>query len=102
MFLLKKLIAGLALPPTSLIMLGFFGLWLARRHPRAGHGLAALALILFTALSLPPIAQSLIVTLEHYPPIPLEQLGQAQAIVILGGGSYRNAPEIWRCNYFRK
>ena len=41
MFPLKKLLAALLLPPVGLLLLAMFGLWLARRRPRLGHGLIA-------------------------------------------------------------
>ena len=67
MFYLKKLLSALVLPPFGLILLGFFGLWLARRHPRTGRSIAALALLALTALSLPPVADALMHSLETYP-----------------------------------
>ncbi|MBI4986650.1 MAG: YdcF family protein [Rhodocyclales bacterium] len=93
MFYLKKLLSALVLPPFGLLLWAWFGLWLARRHPRSGHALVACALLILTALSLPPVATALMRSLEQSPPIPERSLARAQAIVILGGGNYVGAPE---------
>lgn len=93
MFLAKKLLTALVLPPMGPILLALCGLWLARRHPRLGRGTALLALLGLTVLSLPLVADALLRSLEAYPPITAQKLAQAQAIVILGGGKYEAAPE---------
>lgn len=93
MFYVKKLISALALPPAGPILLALFGLWLARRHPRLGRGIALFALLGMFALALPPVADGLMRGLEERPPISGQDLQRAQAIVILGGGNYDAAPE---------
>jgi uncharacterized SAM-binding protein YcdF (DUF218 family) len=93
MFLLKKIIASVILPPFSLILLVLAGLWLSRRRPKTGYGIAVVSLLTLLALSMPLVAGNLIRSLEWYGPIQAEQLAKAQAIVILGGGNYRGAPE---------
>lgn len=93
MFLLKKIIASLVLPPTSLILLAVAGLMLASRRPRLGRWLMAVALAGLVLLSLPRVAHELQRSLEEAPPISASALAEAQAIVVLGGGSYRGAPE---------
>lgn len=93
MFLLKKLLAALALPPPGLILLALLGLVLLRRRPRLGGGLAGLALLGLLALSLPPVAVALMAGLEPRAAVSAEELGRAQAIVVLGGGNYYAAPE---------
>ena len=93
MFFAKKLLSALVLPPTGLLLLALFGLWLARRRPRAGRGVAALAVVALLALSLPPVADALIHSLEDHRPIAATNLARAQAIVVLGGGNYHAAPE---------
>ena len=92
MLYLKKL-SALALPPFGLILLALVGLWLARKHPRAGRGVALVALLSLATLSLPPAADALMHSLETYPPISAQELARAQAIVILGAGTYFAAPE---------
>jgi uncharacterized SAM-binding protein YcdF (DUF218 family) len=92
MFTLKKIAAALVLPPAGLILLALGGLWLSRRHPRAGRSIAFLALVALFALSLPPVADALMAGLE-LPPITEADLKRADAIVILGAGTYHDAPE---------
>ncbi|MCK9386838.1 MAG: YdcF family protein [Sulfuritalea sp.] len=97
MFLLKKLLATLILPPVGPLLLAFFGLWLARAKSRrwrnGGFALATLSLLGLFALSLPLVGTALLSSLEPAPPITRRDLAKAQAIVILGGGSYFGAPE---------
>ena len=81
------------MPPLGPILLALFGLWLARWHPRAGRSLCVLALLGLVALSLPPVADALIHSLERERPISAQMLARAQAIVILSGDSYSAAPE---------
>jgi uncharacterized SAM-binding protein YcdF (DUF218 family) len=92
-FLLKKILSALLLPPTSLILLAFAGLWLSRRHPGTGKTLIALALATLLILSLPITGNALLRSLETAPPISEAQLKNIQAIVILGGRKNNNAPE---------
>jgi uncharacterized SAM-binding protein YcdF (DUF218 family) len=97
MFLLKKILAALILPPAGLILLALFGLWLMRSKSRCwrhgGAALATLALASLLLLSLPVVGNALMAPLEPNPPITPGQLRHVQAIVILGGGSYFAAPE---------
>ena len=93
LFLLKKIISALVLPPTSLVLLAFVGLCLTRKHPKAGKTLAALSLIALLILSLPVTGNALLQSLETVPPINQSQLNDIQAIVILGGGKNHEAPE---------
>lgn len=97
MFLVKKLLAALILPPAGPLLLALFGLWLTRlknrRWQRGGLWLATLSLLGLLLLSLPVVGNALTAPLEPHPPIAPEQLQRVQAIVILGGGSYHAAPE---------
>ncbi len=97
MFLLKKLLTALILPPTGPVLLALFGLWLTRARSRrwrhAGFTLAILSLLGLFALSLPIVGNALMATLEPHPPITQPQLQRVQAIVVLGGGTYFDAPE---------
>lgn len=98
MFLLKKILAALILPPAGPVLLALFGLWLARscksrRWQHGGAALAALSLGSLLLLSLPVVGNALMAPLENQPPITPAQLQRVQAIVILGGGSYYAAPE---------
>jgi uncharacterized SAM-binding protein YcdF (DUF218 family) len=92
-FLLKKLITSLLLPPTGLVLLGLLGLILSRKQRSLGNCLIALSLLSTVILALPNVADALLAHLEISPPIRQEQLKQTQAIVILGGGTLYRAPE---------
>lgn len=98
MFLLKKLLAALILPPTGPLLLALCGLWLTRATKsrlwrNGGFTLASLSLLGLLLLSLPVVGRALMAPLEPHAPISPAQLRQVQAIVILGGGSYHAAPE---------
>ncbi len=97
MFLLKKILTALILPPTGPVLLALFGLWLSRRKSRrwqyAGLALATLSLLALIALSMPVVGNALTPAAATQAPINAETLRRAQAIVILGGGSYYAAPE---------
>lgn len=97
MFLLKKILAALILPPTGLILIAFFGLWLIARNKGRGRTIGivmiSVALSALLALSLPAVNRQLLASLERHPPVSTQQLASAQAIVILGGGLYHDAPE---------
>jgi uncharacterized SAM-binding protein YcdF (DUF218 family) len=92
-FLLKKVISALILPPTSLIVLVFIGLWLSRKHPKTGRTIATLSLTTLLILSLPVTGNALLQSLQTVPPISEVELKQVQAIVVLGGGTNSQAPE---------
>jgi uncharacterized SAM-binding protein YcdF (DUF218 family) len=97
MFLLKKLLTALILPPTGPVLLALLGLWLtrskSRRWQHGGRWLASLSLLGLLVLALPVVGKALMAPLEPYPPITPTQLQRVQAIVILSGGTYFDAPE---------
>jgi uncharacterized SAM-binding protein YcdF (DUF218 family) len=98
MFLLKKILAALILPPAGPILLALIGLWLSRscksrRWQHGGAALASLSLVSLLLLSLPVVGNALMAPLEGQTPITATQLQRVQAIVILGGGTYFTAPE---------
>jgi uncharacterized SAM-binding protein YcdF (DUF218 family) len=89
---LTNVTARLLLPPGALIVLGLIGLALVRTHVRAGTAVASFALVSLLLLSTPIVSRHLIQTLEDPYVDPVKERG-ADAIVVLGGGSYRAAPE---------
>jgi uncharacterized SAM-binding protein YcdF (DUF218 family) len=89
----KLLLKALILPPVAPLLLAFVGIALLSRRPRLGRALALAGLALLTALSLPIVAESLVRVVDRTPPIDLARAKDAQAIVILGGGLRRRAPE---------
>ena len=98
MFLLKKILTALILPPAGPVLLALLGLWLARScksrcWQHGGTALATLSLLGLLLLSLPLVGNALMAPLESHAPITPAQLQRVQAIVILGGGTYFAAPE---------
>jgi uncharacterized SAM-binding protein YcdF (DUF218 family) len=97
MFLLQKLLVALILPPSGPLLLAFVGLWLTRSKSRrwrhGGLWLASLSLLALFVLSVPAVGNVLMARLEPYPPITAAQLQRVQAVVVLGGGTYYDAPE---------
>ena len=69
LFLLKKILSALILPPTSLILLALLGIVLSRKHPKIGKTVAAASLITLLILSLPITGNTLLHSLESEPPI---------------------------------
>lgn len=84
--------AALLLPPTGLLLLALGALIGLRHAPRARVAVVAGALLALLASSLPVVAFALLRALEP-PPLDDRALSSAQAIVILGGGRNRTAPE---------
>ena len=80
------------LPPTGLLLLALAGLALLGARPRLGRALAWLGVGSLFLLSLPVVSHALLRSLEP-PALDLRRPGEAQAIVILGGGVRRNAAE---------
>jgi len=93
LFWLKKLVAILVLPPLSPLLLVGLGLLVATRRRRTGLALAWAGLILALVLATPASVGWLLRDLEATPPLDLAAARDAQAIVILGAGKRRNAPE---------
>lgn len=93
LFLLKKIVSAVILPPSSLVLLAFIGLWGSRKYPKGGRTLSTLSLTILLILSLPVTGNALLQSLETAPPINEAQLRKIQAIVILGGGTNGQAPE---------
>ena len=81
------------LPPLGPVILVVAGLALARYRRIFGRVLVGASLIGLLILSTPWMAGFLISGLQKFPPIDSTQLAKCQAIVVLGGGIYRDAPE---------
>jgi uncharacterized SAM-binding protein YcdF (DUF218 family) len=88
----RKALAALVLPPTGPLLLALAGLVLLGRRPRLGRALAWVGMGSLLLLSLPVVSHALLRSLEP-PALDLRRTGEAQAIVILGGGVRRNAAE---------
>ncbi|MET0067538.1 MAG: YdcF family protein [Candidatus Thiodiazotropha sp.] len=88
-----QLISTLILPPAGPLLVGLLGLLLWRI--RFGRELVIFSLLVQLGLSMPVTAEWLLNQLQTTAPFEQTQ-GQeipAQAIVVLGAGRYRNAPE---------
>lgn len=83
----EKLLTALALPPAGPILLALIGLWLAWRDWRFGKTIVVLALAALWLLSTPAVSDALRYSLERrFPPLAMEEVPTADAIVALGGG----------------
>jgi len=90
---LKAVLRALVLPPTGLLLVAVIGLGLTSRLPRIGRSLAALGVAALLALSMPVVADFLGRFVDTSAPFDPEAARTAQAVVILGGGVRRDAPE---------
>ncbi len=93
LFWVKKLVAVVVLPPLGPLLLIGLGLLVAVRRRRAGLALAWTGLVLALLLATPASVGWLLRGLETAAPVSAEAARSAHAIVILGGGKRRNAPE---------
>ena len=95
-WLITNLVAALLLPPLNGLLPAVLGMALLSRRPRLGRWLLAAGLAMLFLCSLPIVAKVLLQPLENrYPPLPVDQLASldVDAIVVLGSGRYRQAPE---------
>ena len=88
-----NLFAAFLLPPLNLLLIARTGLLLWNKRPRTARILLGSAFILLWLLSTPFLSQSLLHTLEGSPLKLDEKSRSADAIIVLGGGSYAHAPE---------
>jgi uncharacterized SAM-binding protein YcdF (DUF218 family) len=88
---LKTLLLIVVLPPVCFLYAALIGPWIGGRHRRIGRALLAVGLICLTLLSLPVVADSLLVSLEWNLPLSPPPDAKPEAIVILGGDVARIA-----------
>jgi len=91
-WLIVNFVSAFLLPPLNALLLLVFALLLWSRRPRAARWLLALGTTALWVLSMPVVGRALLTTLESPPP-SAQEVKDAQAIVVLGGGLMRNAPE---------
>ncbi|MBL8671902.1 MAG: YdcF family protein [Alphaproteobacteria bacterium] len=92
-FLAKAAAKALLLPPGCLAVFVLAAWYMGHRgRIRAAAALVASGVALVLALSLPLASRALTSTLVRHPPFDGDARG-AQAIVVLGGGMYPEAPE---------
>ena len=90
---LTNLITAFLLPPLNFLLIFLFGLLVWRRHEKLAKMLLCLTFVLFWLCSTPFISELGIQWLEAKTKALNEPLPVADAIVILGGGTYFQAPE---------
>lgn len=92
-WLITNFIAAFLLPPLNLLLISALGLLLWHRRPILARRLLAASLALLWIASTPFFAEGGLHLLERQTAALGERPPAADAIVILGGGSYINAPE---------
>ena len=98
-FYLTKLISTMLLPPGILILLAVSGLIVVLYKKVLGIKILGVTIVLWYVLSIPVTADSLMGILQTHPALTqteldtLAQQNKVDAIVVLGGGRYKNAPE---------
>jgi uncharacterized SAM-binding protein YcdF (DUF218 family) len=90
---LKTIARNLILPPAGPLLLAFLGLVLTVRRRTLGMALVIAGVTSLWLLSTPAVGDLLCHIVERYPTLDPARPVSAQAIVILGGGGARNAPE---------
>jgi uncharacterized SAM-binding protein YcdF (DUF218 family) len=84
------------MPPGLMLVMMATGTVLVGRFYRTGRWLIIGGFVLLLLSSLRIVSDNLLRLLEQTPPVDLQRIVQAdaQAIVVLGGGRYANAPEL--------
>ena len=90
---IKYLVKALVLPPTGPLLLALAGLAVAVRRPRLGRWVAFAGIMTVILLAMPAVAGFLVRCIDTTPAFDAARATDAQAIVILGGGTRRHAPE---------
>ncbi len=89
---LTNALTAFLIPPGLLILVLGAGLALLHSHPRTSRTLMIFSTACLYLLAMPITATFLLQQWEA-PPLQAEQLKNAQAIIVLGGGKYPRAPE---------
>jgi uncharacterized SAM-binding protein YcdF (DUF218 family) len=89
----SNLIGAFLLPPFNLLLIAALGLWLWHKRPLIARLLLTVSVSLLWLLSTPYFAEALLHGLEGEPYANDTKKQQAEAIVVLGGGTYFHAPE---------
>jgi uncharacterized SAM-binding protein YcdF (DUF218 family) len=88
-----NLISAFLLPPLNLLLIAAIGLWLWHKRPYVARVLLTTSFALLWLLSTPYFAEALLHGLEGKPYVNDTGKPLADAIVVLGGGTYFHAPE---------
>jgi uncharacterized SAM-binding protein YcdF (DUF218 family) len=87
------ILEALVFPPGNVLLFGIVALFFRGGTRRL---VFAAVFVLLYLQSAPAIVDALTAPLERYPPLSLDHLPAADAIVVLAGGRYRAAPEYGR------
>ena len=90
---ITNLLSAFLLPPLNLLLIAALGLWLWHKRPFIARALLTLSFALLWLLSTPYVAEALLHELEGEPYATDTKKPLADAIVVLGGGTYFHAPE---------
>lgn len=90
---ITNLFSAFLLPPLNLLLIAALGLWLWHKRPFIARLLLTLSFVTLWLLSTPYIAEGLLHCLEGEPRATDTTKPQADAIVVLGGGTYFHAAE---------
>ena len=93
LFWLKKTVSIMVQPPVAPLLMIAVGLLLAARRRRGGFALAWAGVVATLLLSTPASVGWLLNGLETAPVVDAAAMREAQAIVVLGAGKRRHAPE---------
>jgi len=88
-----NLISAFLLPPLNLLLASLAGLFLSRSRPRLGRTLLAGSIALLWLCATPYVADGALHLLERSFRTVDPKIQPADAIVVLGGGTYFSAPE---------
>ena len=88
-----NLVSAFLLPPLNLLLAALAGLFIARWYPRLGRALLTGSLALLWLCSTPYFAEGALRLLEGQIKSVDVRTQSADAIVVLGGGTYFHAPE---------
>lgn len=95
---LTNLFGAFLLPPLSLLLVAVAGLFINRSSPRLGRFLLTVSVALLWLISTPYLAGQALRLLEDQNAVLAAPLPAADAIVVLGGGTYFYAPEYGGAN----
>ena len=88
-----NLVSTFLLPPLNILLVALVGLFVARSHPRLGRALLIGSFALLWLCATPYFSGGALRLLEGSVKAVNTQAQPADAIVVLGGGTYFNAPE---------
>ena len=93
--MISHLVREVVLPPGCLLVVGVVFLWLLQKKPRAGKIGLALTFGAIYILSIPLVSMALTEMTHEIPARSIEEVKafKPEAVVVLGSGVYRDAPE---------